>query len=320
MIKQTGLADVYTDFAGTARLRNQAKQDPKAALGETARQFESLFIRMALKSMREAVPNGGLVDGKPAQTFRDMYDQQLAVELGKRSSLGFSDLLVRQLGGDTSSDGIKPAMSLNDYRSHALPRVAKEGSEDTARDGSSAANENAAHLTDKVRSQSRSSPPGPFAGPEEFVNALWPHAREAAAELGVDPKLLLAQAALETGWGKSMAARGSDGHSHNLFGIKADRSWAGEHVTAGTLEYVNGAPVRDRAAFRAYEDYAESFRDYVNFLKTNPRYAAALEHADNPRQFLASLQKAGYATDPRYARKVLAIYEENRALAKLPVT
>ncbi|WP_434130653.1 flagellar assembly peptidoglycan hydrolase FlgJ [Methylocaldum sp. GT1BB] len=323
MIKQTGMADVYTDFNGTARLRNQAKHDPKAALNETARQFESLFIQMALKSMREAVPNGGLTDGKQSQMFRDMYDQQLAVELGKRSSLGFSDMLVRQLGGEKSSGEAKPGMGLDDYRGNALLRIDKGSSEHATAENSKSDYGNGARMSDKARVQPRSaqsdSRTGAFANPEEFVNALWPHAQEAAAELGVDPKLLLAQAALETGWGKSMAARGNDGHSHNLFGIKADRHWSGRHMTARTLEYADGIAVRNRAAFRAYDDYAESFRDYVQFLKTNPRYATALEHADNPRQFMASLQKAGYATDPDYARKVLSIYEENRALEKLPV-
>ncbi len=323
MIKQPGMADVYTDFSGIARLRNQAKHDPKAALNETARQFESLFIQMALKSMREAVPNGGLMEGKQSQMFRDMYDQQLAVELGKRSSLGFSDMLVRQLGGNKASDDTKPGMSLNDYRGSALLRpktgssehATNESPEPNAQDTARTSNrDRAPHRTADTASQAR-----PFANPEEFVNALWPHAQEAAAELGVDPKLLLAQAALETGWGKSMAARGNDEHSHNLFGIKADRQWDGRRMVARTLEYAGSQTVRNRAAFRAYDDYTESFRDYVQFLKTNPRYAAALKHADNPRQFMASLQKAGYATDPDYARKVLSIYEGNRAFDKLPV-
>ncbi|MGX2040113.1 flagellar assembly peptidoglycan hydrolase FlgJ [Methylocaldum sp. MU1018] len=318
MLKQTGLADVYTDFNGTARLKNQAKQDPKAALNETARQFESLFIQMALKSMRNAVPSGGLADGKQSQTFRDMYDQQLAVELGKRSSLGLSDMLVRQLGGDKSSDGAKPGLNLDDYRSNALPGIGKRASERAAAGDSTPSSASAARMIDKPRSDRSASGTGPFANAEKFVNTLWPHARDAAAELGVDPKLLLAQAALETGWGKTMTVRGDGGHSHNLFGIKADRHWTGRHVTARTLEYVDGAAVRDRAAFRAYDDYAESFRDYVHFLKTNPRYAEALKHAEDPRRFMASLQKAGYASDPDYARKVLSIYEENRALEKLP--
>lgn len=323
MIKQTGLADVYTDFSGTARLRNQAKHDPKAALNETARQFESLFIQMALKSMREAVPNVGLTDGKRSQMFRDMYDQQLAVELGKRSSLGFSDLLVRQLGGNPSSDNPKPGMSLNDYRGSALVKPKTASSEHATNESPKSNAQDAARTSNSARTPHRTadtaSQARPFANPEEFVNALWPHAQEAAAELGVDPKLLLAQAALETGWGKSMAARGNNEHSHNLFGIKADRQWNGRHMVARTLEYADGQTVRNRAAFRAYDDYAQSFRDYVQFLKTNPRYATALKHADDPRRFMASLQKAGYATDPNYARKVLSIYKGNRTLEKLPV-
>lgn len=302
MIKQTGLADVYTDFNGTARLRNQAKQDPKAALNETARQFEALFIQMAVKSMRQAVPNGGLTDGKRSQMFRDMYDQQLAVELGKRTSLGFADLLVRQLGGDPSPDNAKPGMSLNDYRSSAPVKPRTASFEHATNESPKSSAQNTARANNSGRTPHRTADTAsqvkPFANPEEFVNALWPHAQEAAAELGVDPKLLLAQAALETGWGKSMAARGNNDHSHNLFGIKADRQWDGRRIVARTFEYADGQIIRNRAAFRAYDDYAESFRDYVQFLKTNPRYAAALKHADDPRRFMASLQKAGYATDP----------------------
>ena len=159
--------------------------------------------------------------------------------------------------------------------------------------------------------------PTNFGSPQEFVEALWPHAQEAAAELGMDPKMLLAQAALESGWGRAMAKAADGRDSHNLFGIKADRSWQGRSIAMPTLEYEDGVAVKRRAAFRSYDSFADSFRDYVGFLKANPRYTKALENADNPQRFIASLQKAGYATDPNYARKVLSIYQGHSAFEGL---
>ncbi len=305
MLKQAGLADVYTDFKGTQELRNQAKKDPKAALKETARQFESVFIQMAMKSMRQATTKTGLMDNNQSEMYQDMHDQQLAVELGKNSRLGIADMLVRQLGGGAAPGNGLSGKTLSDYRQTALQRPFRQVSAQEAqanaagRTGSGSANGTA-----------------PFDSQDQFVAALWPHAQEAAAEIGVDPKLLVAQAALETGWGKSLQNRAG---GNNLFGIKADRRWDGSRVTASTLEYVDGVATRGRAAFRSYESYGDSFKDYVSFLKNNPRYRDALSNAQNPRQFMAGLQKAGYATDPAYARKVLAIYERNDAFDKLPV-
>jgi flagellar protein FlgJ len=298
MLKQTGRADVYTDFQGTAQLRSQAKQDPKGALKETAQQFESVFIQMALKRMREATPKSGLMDNHGSEMYQDLHDQQLAVELGKTGKFGIADMLTRQLGGDNPGSGPN-GKTLDDYRQTALyrplgmvPRARTTGSRPDQADRSGAA----------------SGPPG---NREQFMATLWPHAQAAAAEIGVDPKLLLAQAALETGWGKSMHSRSG---GNNLFGIKADRRWDGAKVNASTLEFADGAMVRGNAAFRSYASYSDSFQDYVSFLKSNPRYQDALSKAHNPRQFIMGLQKAGYATDPAYARKVLAIYDRQRAL------
>jgi flagellar protein FlgJ len=313
MLKQTGMADVYTDFNGIAQLKSQAKRDPKAAIHETARQFESLFLQMTMKSMRNANAasgNSGLMDGKNAQFFRDMYDQQLAVELSKRTDLGMADMLTQQLGGGKTAAASGGGKTLDSYRATAIPRISG------AAYGTELAGD-APRLGNTAGVTSTTSGAKSFGNPEEFVNALWPHAKEAAAEIGVDPKLLLAQAALETGWGKSMMRRSNDQSSHNLFGIKADRSWNGARVTTRTLEYADGVAVQGRAAFRAYQDYGESFKDYVNFLKSNPRYSAALDNAHNPHRFMASLQKAGYATDPSYARKVLSVYKHD-AFDKLP--
>jgi len=158
--------------------------------------------------------------------------------------------------------------------------------------------------------------------PEGFVAQVWPHAQAAAAELGVDPRMLVAQAALETGWGRSVM-RGADGQpSHNVFGIKATGGWQGSEVKQSTFEFRDGVMQRERAAFRAYGSVAESFADYVRLVRDNPRYSEALQAgADGPR-FADALARAGYATDPQYAAKLKAIADGptlRRALAELPL-
>ena len=138
-----------------------------------------------------------------------------------------------------------------------------------------------------------------------------PHARRAAEELGVSPKVLIAQSALETGWGQHMMQRPDGSPAFNLFGIKADASWEGDKVTQSTLEFEGGVMNRRKAAFRAYDSAAESLQDYVNFIQQNPRYEQALKAADD-RGYVHGLQQAGYATDPEYADKILAVLQSDR--------
>lgn len=163
----------------------------------------------------------------------------------------------------------------------------------------------------------------PKAGtPEAFVADVWPHAQAAAAELGVDPRMLVAQAALETGWGRSVM-RGPDGKpSHNLFGIKATGGWQGAAVAQGTVEFRGGVMQRERASFRAYGSVGESFADYVRLVRDNPRYREAVAAGTDGARFAEALERAGYATDPQYAEKLKAIAGGptlRRALAMLPL-
>jgi flagellar protein FlgJ len=158
--------------------------------------------------------------------------------------------------------------------------------------------------------------------PEAFVAEVWPHAQAAASELGVDPRMLVAQAALETGWGRSVM-RGPDGSpSHNLFGIKATGGWQGASVTQGTVEFRAGVMQRERASFRAYGSVGESFADYVRLVRDNPRYREAVAAGTDGARFAEALERAGYATDPQYAEKLKAIAGGptlRRALAMLPL-
>jgi flagellar protein FlgJ len=145
--------------------------------------------------------------------------------------------------------------------------------------------------------------------PESFLGQLWPVAEEAAARLNLAPEALLAQAALETGWGRHVIRHRSGHSSHNLFGIKADARWDGDRIRVSTLEYREGVALQTRANFRAYASFEDSFADYVDFLQRNPRYREALAKTDDPKAYFAALQQAGYATDPAYAEKIQKILE-----------
>ncbi len=157
-----------------------------------------------------------------------------------------------------------------------------------------------------VASSPTSSPAG-FSSPSDFVRQVWPHAQRAGRELGVDPRVLVAQTALETGWGRAVIQHGDGRSANNLFGIKADAGWDGERVARQTMEFRAGVMVRERAEFRAYESIAASFDDYVSFIKSNPRYEEALAASQDGAQWSRELQRAGYATDPDYARKINGI-------------
>ena len=275
----------YADFQGMASLRGRAKNDPNAVLREVAGQFEALFLEQVLKSMRSASIGEGLFDSQQSEMFEEMYDKQLAKDLSSSGGgIGLADMLVRQLGGEAG------AVHSPD-RTLAVRRAIQPPAESAPSLPPVAARE------DGWRPES----------PEAFIQDLWPRAQGAAAELGVAPEVLVAQAALETGWGRSVS-RGADGaSSHNLFNIKADHRWDGDRVTISTLEYRDGVAVRERADFRAYGSFEESFDDYVAFLRSNPRYTEALASAHDPQAYVQGLQEAGYATDPNYAKKIGSI-------------
>ncbi|MDD1965666.1 flagellar assembly peptidoglycan hydrolase FlgJ [Pseudomonas putida] len=152
-----------------------------------------------------------------------------------------------------------------------------------------------------------------FANADEFVATMLPLAKDAAARIGVDPTVLVAQAALETGWGKSIMRQSDGSSSHNLFGIKAQGGWQGPEARAITSEFRDGKMVKETADFRSYDSYADSFHDLVSFLQNNNRYQATLKSADNPEQFVKELQKAGYATDPGYASKISQIAKQMKS-------
>lgn len=292
-------ASVYTDFNGLAELRHQAREDARGTLETVAKQFESIFTQMMLKSMRDAQLAEGIFDSNETQTYMEMYDKQLATSLSSGSGgIGLAKMLVQQLGKNLPGAEPQQATAIN----HQLP--ARSTVVAYTPSSSVAAPEPVS--SPRKASQREHIEPG---SPQSFVKTLMPYAERAAAALGVSPQAILAQAALETGWGKAVIKHPDGSSSHNLFNIKADRSWSGAQVAKGTLEFSGGAMVRERAAFRAYDSFAASFNDYVEFLKANPRYREALQAGDDPHKFVDSIQQAGYATDPAYARKLKSIID-----------
>ncbi|MDT8370855.1 MAG: flagellar assembly peptidoglycan hydrolase FlgJ [Gammaproteobacteria bacterium] len=296
------------DFKGLAELRRSATVDQKDqdTLRQVAGQFESLFVNMMLKSMRQAKLAEGIFDSSQSDTFREMADQQLAMDLSSRGGIGLQEVIMRQLGGqldsklatnptlggeppfynsDTAKD--RPALEIKD----TAPVIKQIGTHEPIIPTQN--NEQPSELT--------------FDSPQQFVEKLWPMAKRAADKIGVTPDVILSQVALETGWGKHVINKANGESSFNLFNIKADSRWTGDKTSVGTVEYHNGVAIRQQAQFRSYESYQQSFDDYVNFLQTQPRYQNALKQTYNPEQFIEALHKSGYATDPDYADKIKRI-------------
>ncbi|MEJ2455749.1 MAG: flagellar assembly peptidoglycan hydrolase FlgJ [Candidatus Thiodiazotropha sp.] len=287
---------IYNDFSGLAALKREAREDQAGASGKVARQFESLFVQMMVKQMRQASFGGGIFDSDRTRFYQDMYDQQLSLHLAEQGGMGLSGVLRRQLGGGPESEAV--ALSgLDPYWQRpvaraiphtTLPAEAVDATADAAATGTEA------EVTG-------------IDTPQAFVQQLWDSAQAAAGELGLPPEALLAQAALETGWGNHVMSHINGRSSHNLFGIKAGQGWQGGSVKRETLEYESGLAVRKREPFRTYDSFEQSFRDYVDLVKGSPRYAQALQVEGDPDAYFRALQEAGYATDPAYADKILRV-------------
>jgi flagellar protein FlgJ len=238
--------------------------------------------------MREASLGSGLGDSEETKTYQDMYDQQLALQMAHGKGLGLADMLMQQL---TRANAAHP--------SAAAPTAPAAATAPTA-----AVPVTSAAGADKISSAQQAS----------FVRTLEPLAQSAGQSLGVAPDTLIAQAALETGWGRSMPTDSNGRSSSNLFGVKAGDSWRGAAVQANTTEYDQGTPSTTRAAFRSYGDASQSMGDYVSLLQTSPRYAGALGAGSDVHAFANGLQRGGYATDPNYVNKLVATVATLRQL------
>jgi peptidoglycan hydrolase FlgJ len=325
-------ADVYADFNGLANLKTQARKESPEALKEVARQFEAIFLSNVLKGMRDAKLADGITDNDQSKFYNDMYDKQLAVHLSGKPGVGLADLIVKQLSHDDQPDNEK--LGIEDYLNrskgihknlsqypHAEQKV--RNAYPTVTDSQVVINayiHNSSPLDEMTEIQLKNDHARPIRSAEDFVRQLHPYAAQAGKELGVEPKVLLAQAALETGWGRSLIKNSNGSNSFNLFNIKADKSWSGKQAKVSTLEFEQGIAKKVNAGFRSYTSFQESFQDYVAFIKSNPRYGNALKQAGNQERYLHELQQAGYATDPNYANKVMSIYHGDTMTGFTPET
>ncbi|CAI0752268.1 Peptidoglycan hydrolase flgJ [Serratia quinivorans] len=273
-------------------LKRDAASDPQGNLKQVAQQVEGMFVQMMLKSMRAALPKDGVLSSDQSRLYTSMYDQQIAQQMSQKG-LGMADMMVRQMSNanavPSETAGMSP-MALDNEVLQTLPNQA---------------------LEQMIR---RAVPKAPAASPlslnnGNFVARLSVPARVASQQSGIPHQLIVAQAALESGWGQREIPTANGTPSYNLFGIKAGSSWSGPVTEVTTTEFEQGAAKKIKAQFRVYGSYVEAIADYVKLLTNNPRYAE-VANARSPEQAAHALQKAGYATDPQYANKLVSVIQQ----------
>ena len=287
------------DANALGTLKAQAKNAPAEALGKAASQFEALFVQMLMKQMRDALPQDGPLSSDTTKSYTAMFDQQLAQSIGSKG-IGLRKVieqqLARQLGGATS-EGVKPPSPALDK---ATPKAAPVGPQSNA-------------------SGSIGLLP---ANVEAFIDKMRPHAEAVAQAVGIPVQYLLAQAGLETGWGKSLPKTADGQSSHNLFGIKAGTRWKGAVTQAPTTEVVAGQSVNTTDRFRSYGSFTEAFQDFAHLIKDSARYAGVMTKVGSARAYADGLQRAGYATDPHYGAKLartIDLVSRKLGIANAPV-
>ncbi len=333
------LGEVAQGLAGDSRsldaLKRQAQRDPHGAVRKAAQQFEALFMQMVLKSMRDALPQSGLLDSAAQQMVTGMLDQQLASRVAA-SGTGLADVLVKQLTRQMQAGGTPP--SAGERASAAAPSAAAPRLDryvELARPNPNGATRYAelaaaapalaareAYLNRSEAPTARRevpviSTPAPNeaqALQRRFVLRHWDHALAAERQTGIPAKFIVAQAALESGWGKHEMRDAAGAPTHNLFGIKAGANWRGRTVEVLTTEYEGGVAKRLVERFRAYDTYADAFRDWAQLMVSNPRYAQVLRAGGDAHGFAFGLQRAGYATDPQYGAKLARVIGTAAAL------
>lgn len=306
MINQTdGTSSLAADVKGLAKLREGAKQNSPEALKATAKQFEAMMMNMVLKSMREATPKDGMFDSEQSKIFGSMQDQQLSQTMANRG-IGLADMLVRQLSHSAAIKTPPPKSATTPVSPATAAGAAGVGATSEATTSSKVATV-MGRVADAVAASAAARSYRKPAHVQAFQDRLSAQAEAASADSGIPAKFMLGQAALETGWGKHEIHNSDGTTSHNLFGIKADKNWTGKVAENATTEYVNGVPHKLVQKFRSYDSYEDSFKDYASLLKNNPRYEKVLASGADVKGFASGLQKAGYATDPRYADKLAAL-------------
>ena len=326
--------DVYTDLNSLQSINDIGREDKGEALRKVAEQFESMFVKMMMKSMRDAnkvFQEDSIMHSPQEDFYQQMYDDQLSVSLTGKQGMGLADVIYRQLnqeyGDPTKREEVK-WQPLDDRRknfSHAIDfnqtekkntqlNPVKESSgfkiDTSFVNGEKPVLELEVEENVKAASEKTAEKFQAFKSPEDFIQKLYPAAEKIAKEMGISPKAIISQAALETGWGKFMISGSEEGgikeNSFNFFGIKADSRWEGDKVNVTTHEYRDGQRVTEKADFRSYPTIEAGLKDYSQFLQAQ-RYEKAMAAGTNVEQYAKELQQAGYATDPKYAEKISRI-------------
>jgi flagellar protein FlgJ len=272
----TSSANTYTDLSGLAALKKDANSPQ--AIRAVAQQVDALFLQMMLKSMRDASTDGGQSESNEMGMYYDMFDKQIALTLSQHQGLGLGALVTRQMAAAAAAAAAPATPAPATSAAPARPQT----------------DSNAAPATSATMLQSAT----------QFVSEVLPTIRSAAQALGVSPLGMLAQAALETGWGKRMPRTADGSPSLNMFGIKADENWDGARASASTVEFSGGVATQRHTAFRAYGSIEESVSDFANLLQSSPRYRNAVATGANAQAYINSIGKSGYATDPEYGNKL----------------
>ena len=280
------------DAGSLNSLKLQAGQNSQAAIKETAKQFESLFMRELIKSMREATMKSGMLDNAGSDLGTDLLDQQLAVQMSGKPG-GLSDLIAAQLSRQMGLDAT------------SVPGTGNSTGQAASLSALQRSNSLAAYGKNAVK---------PTASQSNFVERHTEAAIRIEKESGIPASYMVGQAGLETGWGRFEIKKAGGQPSYNLFGIKATAGWKGKTAEVTTTEYVNGVAKKMVAKFRAYDSYDESFRDYARLISESPRYAKVMTQTGSAQAFASGLQKAGYATDPQYAAKLSRTIETTQRL------
>jgi flagellar protein FlgJ len=336
--------DFYLNFQQFNKLKIEARGQSEAAASAVAQQFEGLFVQQMLAAMRSASNVNSVEDSSYMDFYQEMYDKQLAQTIAGQERLGISKLILQHMpdnraGGVDKTVPLDPEVSLKFEKPSTRPDVIKVNSEVAASaaplvadveiaasEAPSAATLPAGVVVSRIVDDDFAEVAGiervnsRWQNPHNFIVDILPQARSAAKSLGVSAELLLAQAALETGWGKHTMKLDDGRSSNNLFGIKAGPGWQGNSLHKTSLEYQDGVLQHRQSSFRTYATPAQSLTDYVDFLRTNPRYQRALQQAGDDQAFIREVHQAGYATDPAYADKVISILNGEtlqRALANL---
>lgn len=311
------------DLQGLQRLKQTASREPGDGLEAAAKQFEAVFLQMMLKSMREAVPESGLLNSRQSQFYTEMLDKQWSQQLSGHG-IGLAEQLINQLEGRgliPKSASVGEALIAGIPR--GTPRVLHDGLRGETVTNAATPQTRSERDRPRLGDELDVTPRGAYA-PEpvetttatprsdqpahvtQFLAQLEGPAQAASRTTGVPADLILAQAALETGWGQHEIPTEDGGNSHNLFGIKAGSRWQGETTDIVTTEYVDGRPVKQVDRFRVYDSFEEAFTDYARLIGDNPRYAGVMT-APDANAAAHALQSGGYATDPKYADKLIAV-------------